>query len=424
MLNPEAHIARLLRPYSQSRLLVACSGGVDSMVLLDMIRRQNYTVEAAHVNYGLRGKDSDLDEQLVRDYCTQYALPCHIRLMDPTAWKGNIQEDARNFRYRWLEELAGQKEGSKVLFAHHADDQVETFFLNLARKSGVMGLACMPFERSLYLRPLLEISRETLVHYALENNVPWREDTSNAGFSYRRNILRNKLIPEMREMLPDLNDSVLTLVHLFQENQRQLETRLQPLSAQWMQSGVLMLTVWNALQTTEKIELLRQLEQPASLMEPLDRLASGENGKWLELHASANFPYVRVIRENAQFRLVVPATEGRTPRLISTHITTLPETFDKHSIYLDADRIIGKLHVRPWRPGDRMNPVGMEGSKLISDIILEARVPFELKSLVQVVHDDKHIHWCVGHKIGRYALATPRSERIVKCTISYPESPE
>ncbi|OFZ64242.1 MAG: tRNA lysidine(34) synthetase TilS, partial [Bacteroidetes bacterium RIFCSPHIGHO2_02_FULL_44_7] len=242
----ELHIAKILAPFREHLVLVACSGGVDSMVLSELLRRLGFQLELAHVNYGLRGTDSEADMQLVLDYGEKHKIPVHLRRANPEDFQKNTQATAREFRYAWFDELIAQREKAVIALAHHSDDQVETFFLNLARKSGVMGLACMPFQHRNWIRPLLDFSKNDLLDFAKLHRISWREDASNTKLTYKRNILRSVFIPELTAYTPELKENVLLMIHYFQEKQRELETELAPVASQWQKDRELQLDTWRA----------------------------------------------------------------------------------------------------------------------------------------------------------------------------------
>ena len=212
---------------------VACSGGVDSMVLLYILQKNGYAVSALHVNYQLRGLDSEKDQKLIETTCKRVGISVHIKRIDLHKMleinEGNLQEEARNERYAFFQNFTKTAD-SKIVFGHHADDQVETFFLNLARGAGIMGLSGMLEENTGYLRPLLPFSKAEILAYAAENNVVWREDISNESNTYQRNKLRNIILPALKQFIPELSESVLLLVSVFQENQQELERIVTPIT--------------------------------------------------------------------------------------------------------------------------------------------------------------------------------------------------
>lgn len=417
MHNIEKHIIDHWSHLKNVPLFVACSGGLDSMVLLHTFFSLGFDVTALHVNYQLRGEDSELDHQSVESYCRENNIPFDFIIgeIDPTQ---NLQESAREIRYRWFREKMEQFEGSKTLFAHHADDQIETFFLNLARKSGILGMSCMPSVNGDFIRPFLSFSKKELEAYAIENGILWREDRSNSTSKYRRNFLRNEVLPKLYAKHPELKASILDLVSVFQHTQRELEQSVAPLLKSIEETNQFPVHVFDTLSNEEKFELFRRFGVTGNELRELEKLRNTERGKRLALR---NENYAALVKDEDAFtfqKSIQPAFS-----LVLEEIDELPSSFGKHELYLDQDLIHGTLLLRSPLEGDRISPIGMTGSQLISDILKDAKIDANEKSRALILCDEKAVHWLVGHKIGRKSLATAASKKIVKCTISG-ESPK
>jgi tRNA(Ile)-lysidine synthase len=190
-----AAVLETLRAYFKTNkascYLVAVSGGKDSMLLCELLRKLALPFEVVHVNYGLRGAESEADQAFVEAYCLQYNLPLHLKRVALAAslqqQPQNLQAEARRIRYAFFSEIQQQQPDILICTAHHAADQVETFWLQLARGAGMKGLAAMAYSQKGLLRPLLNLRPETLHEVALELELKWREDSSNAALKYRRN---------------------------------------------------------------------------------------------------------------------------------------------------------------------------------------------------------------------------------------------
>jgi tRNA(Ile)-lysidine synthase len=416
MLDLSLHIEENWKQLSDQHLFVACSGGVESIVLLHLLKKHP-SVSVIHVNYQLRGEDSTKDAKFVSATCKSLCIPCDMRTFDLAEQLksgGNLQELARDVRYEWFNEILSNNPDNRILLAHHADDQVETFFLNLARKSGVMGLACMKSEHNRIIRPLLKYSKKDLINYAESKGIEWREDLSNESVKYRRNRLRNELIPEVKREIPTIDSSVLTLIDSFQVLQKSLETSVQAFIQVIRDNGTLSFDNYATLNSLERIELLRQLEVPVSVSVRLEKLYQGQKGKRIELkHAD----YSSIVRDHSQFTFV--ASNKRLPTLESTHLESLPVEFSKDEILLDLDKVNGQLSIRTWKNNDRISPLGMTGTQLISDIIKDSHLTAQAKNDLIILHDATEIHACFGLKIGRKAIATDKSKRIIKCSLLF-----
>lgn len=423
----EQHIEQKMATLRERHWYVACSGGLDSLCLTSALHSLGYPLTVVHVNYQLRGTESDEDAKFIEAFCDIHRinyLERTVNLAEQLKNGGNLQEEARTFRYNWFAELINADKNNAVALAHHSDDQVETFFLNLARKSGVMGLACMPFENKGIYRPLLEVSKNDLRAYAEEIELEWREDSSNSTNNYRRNRLRNVIIPFLNKNIDNLEESILILINQFQNKQRELSEKIRPFINELTASHQLDLQRYRNLDEFEKVELLRQLGQPSSLAHELDKLLSAQKGKKVELIQNDLNSFESVIRERDSLSFLPIRKKAFEPVLIIEQIDELPTNFSKEELYLDEAKISGTLQLRPWKLGDRMNPLGVSGSKLISDIIAESTIPAAQKDQVLILHDAQSILWCVGLKISSKAIATPSTTNLIKCSVIYSKSPE
>jgi tRNA(Ile)-lysidine synthase len=279
---------------------VACSGGVDSMVLLSVLHQLGKTIHVLHVNYQLRGEASDLDQQVIEDYCNQYSIPYSIHSVELSKELengGNLQDLARNVRYTFFKEKALEIH-SKIVLAHHADDQLELFLLNIARKSGVMGLSCMLPEYGRIIRPLLPFSKQEILEFALKEGIVWREDASNQSNKYRRNSIRNVFLPEIEAQLPEFRESCLYLIEQFQKNQLEVEQKIKIVTHKIQQENLLLYSDFDVLTEVEHIELLRQLAIPFGFLKEFKKLRHAENGKRLQLKKAKQL----VIRTKTGFK--------------------------------------------------------------------------------------------------------------------------
>ena len=406
---------------SSQKIFLACSGGVDSMTLLSIFKKAQWDIEVLHVNYQLRGEDSELDMNLVKDTCERLSIPFHLKRVDLQAILdskgGNLQEIARKVRYTFFEEKRIQSTNNYIALGHHIDDQIETFFMHLARKSGIMGMACMPSEHNQFIRPLLDFSKEEIIQYATKNKLFWREDYTNKTNKYTRNILRNILLPELQSKIPTLNESVLLLVKKFQETQLELEFKIKPIFEQFIESKNLNFIVFDSLTENQKVELLRKLGQKASLVKELNKLRNSQKGKKLLFESNIN-SFECIIRDEDNFQLIQKESDlASIPILYIEEVSNLPTVFSKNEIYLDPSKLRGELNLRKWSEGDRMIPLGMKGSKLLSDIIKDSKIPTNKKKDVLILEDENTILWCVGIRLGANGIANEHTKNILKINV-------
>lgn len=396
---------------AQKEVFIACSGGLDSMVLTHLLKNIPAKLTLLHVNYKLRGKESQGDQEFVQHYASRERLGFALKSVDLKGNRGNLQQNARDIRYAWFAE---QVKPHDILFlGHHQDDQLETFYLNLARKSGNAGMACMTEIQGNIMRPLLDYSKKDLYTFALENKISWREDSSNKSNKYRRNLLRNEILPFLEQEIPGLRDSILTLIPVFQENRKHVEKSVEELIADIRKTSHLYLEIWRDLTVEQRISILKSFGYASKQLPEIEKLATAQKGK------SVSLQEYTIIREENSFYFKKRASQTKKPILEVSKVIELPTVFNKDVIFLDAAKISGKLKIRTWKKGDRMTSVGMEGSKLISDIITDAKVPHAFRKEVLILEDEREIYWCVGLKIGKAALANESSKEILCCKIIY-----
>ena len=399
---------------ANKKVFVACSGGVDSVVLLCFLKTFCKNVEVIHVNYGLRGLESDGDEQFVREICFQFGLPLIIKKVDTKSILsesgGNLQEVARKIRYELFDSLLLENPESYVALGQHANDQVETFFQHLARKSGIMGMACMLPIHSSYVRPFLKVSKADLIEYAHSNNFSWREDSSNQQNKYTRNKLRNVYLPLVEKEIPDLVSSVLLLVEAFQETQKDIEVSATKIVKALLANQYWVGDSFDQNSKEVKVEVIRQLGGGYEVLEQLEKIRFSQKGK---IVSCGDFQFYK---ENNGFSLK-NKLESKEYELLIKQVDCLPANFSKDLIFLDEAKIKGKLKVRIWRYGDRIAPIGMNGTKLISDVLTESKVESSIRDSCLVVEDENEIVWCVGYKISRKSVADHTAKSILKVQI-------
>lgn len=419
MNNIKDFISKKWEPLFSKKIFVACSGGVDSITLLSIFKELKFDVEALHVNYNLRGQDSIDDQNFVKTFCKDNNIPFHLKTIylgeHLEKNGGNLQEEARKIRYAFFEEFKLKSSNNFIALGHHLDDQVETFFMHIARKSGVLGMSCMLDKNEQYIRPFLSFKKQEIIEYANSKRILWREDVTNQTNKYTRNILRNILIPEIKESFPNIEQSISTLIEVFQENQKKTEKTVSPIIDNITFTNQLTLKQYKQLSKNEKFELLRRLNLKHGYIKELDKLSQSQKGKFISIESkSITFIY----NEGDYFHFIENNTvKSDVPKLVIKNASKLPETFTSSSIYLDSEKIKGKLQLRTWKSGDRMKPIGLKGSKLISDIIKDAKVPSHQKNEILVLTDDENILWCVNHKVSSIANANTSSKSILQVSL-------
>lgn len=411
----EVYFKSFVEQHELNHVIVACSGGVDSMVLLHLSAKFILETEVVHINYQLRGDDSDKDQLIVQQESEKRGVKASVHKVDLREQLdkegGNLQETARTIRYELLMSSC-LNNNANVLLAHHADDQVETFFLNLARGGGMMGLSAMLPVSDWKCRPLLPFSKAEIIEYALQNGISWREDRSNEKLDYARNKLRNVLLPEMSLSFPDLGGETLFLIEQFQRSILLIQEDVITFLNEFDSTSLLPFSIYDQWDEHHLMEFMRELHLSPGLLKELKKLRKSEKGKLIKLNNSA---FKAIFKEENGFYFSKVSSIQKSV-IVKEVCKELPTHFDLNCIYLDPEKVKGELTVRTWEIGDRIKPLGMKGSKLISDILKDAKIPANKKKNQLVVVDQEKIIWCVGFSISRDAIATSHS-KIIKLTI-------
>ena len=421
------------------KLVLAVSGGVDSMVLTDLMQKAGAHFVVAHCNFHLRGEESDGDEQFVCEYAEKNDLQCFVNHFDTekyAAKKGvSIEMAARDLRYAWFEELRQQLGYDKIVLAHHADDQIETFFINLLRGAGLHGLKGMKPKNGVLIRPLLWASREQIRKYAIENQIVWREDHTNAETVYLRNKIRNLLIPLMDEISADARNSIgKSIGFLASENElyRQLlnERFLQLVSADGSVKGVEKSVFQGDNGFQLLFEWLRQYgfntDQCRFVFEGL------ENSVGKRFYSPSH--QVTIEREVLQLTEISDKSDEIYTIEAGQEDFDLPfrmhcacfekwegfEVEKKSSVgTFDLDKIDFPLTLRHWRQGDRFHPFGMKGSKLLSDFFVNQKYTnCQKESQWLLVSANGDILWVVGQRIDDRYKVQKDTKSVFECCLS------
>ena len=443
------------------KVILALSGGIDSMVLADLLLKAKVEFVAAHCNFHLRGEESDGDEKFVREFAEKHGIQCfekHFETEKYAVEQGiSIEMAARDLRYAWFEELRQQLGYDKIAVAHHADDQAETFFINLLRGAGLNGLKGMKPQNGVIIRPLLWASREQIHQYAVENQILWREDHTNAESVYLRNKIRNQLLPAFDELQPEARQGLYkSLEHLSSENEL-YRALLKEKLAQMVEcdekvqrfsfSAFLDCFVpRNDAKRPLEVKVPEPVEGPTYSFQLLFewlrnygfntdqcRFIYEAIGTGIGNHFDSATHRLVVGRDDLQlFEIKEDANEeiqieiGEEEILSPIHLcfSKLEKTpdfiIDKSSevAQLDFDKLKFPLTLRHWRHGDRFHPLGMKGSKLLSDFFVDQKfTEYQKRNVWLLVSADNAIVWVVGHRIDERFKTNSETKIIFRCQL-------
>ena len=404
-------------------VLVAVSGGRDSMVLAEKVRREGGPFAVAHCNFRLRGAESDADEALVREWTSRHGVTCHVRAFDTEAFAAaegiSIEMAARQLRYRWFGQLCREHGYEAVLTAHHAGDNAETFFLNLLRGSGVKGLCGMPEEGFLpdpdygdipLRRPLLRLTRADIDRLVEEWGLPYRDDRTNAENTVKRNKLRNQVFPVLREINPSFEETLAADMQRLRQVERIADDYFQEHVSLVWDGRRIDTDLLKTLPSWEYI-LYRILSQegmaPALIDQATEVVRSGLSGRRVGAFISATG---RLVREEAVGTPEIIVTEkawepGRSP--------VMPEGV----LAVDADLVRGDLAADRWAAGDWIRPLGMRGRKKLQDWFKDRHFSLVDKQRAVVVRDSgladaHHVVAIAGHTIDQAYRITASTRRV------------
>lgn len=395
-----------LQPFN---LCVACSGGLDSTVLLEALIPLGFQPRILHINYQLRGAESDKDEAFVRSLAQKHQLQIEVVRCPKEQTKGkgiNLQEAARKFRHELFREFIQKSAENRVLLAHHADDQVETFFLQLMRGSGIFGLGGMHTERNGIIRPFLGLSKEDLKKHALENGIQWREDASNEENNYKRNQFRNIIIPQLLETNPELKNSVQLIQTAFRETQLAIQDSLKPKLQTWETNAQIPFNEWSELTMEERIACCYHFSWPLWM---IDRIQGLRDAK-----LSAKIDMSSLFRTKDGFSWNSNFSKISQWEFKIEEVEFLPKSFSKWEIYLDPASISIPLTKSFANASDTIQRPGVKGKTKVFKLLKDAGIPEQWRDSYPVFKSGKEIVWIPGVTVSKKHLAPPSIRLIIK----------
>ncbi|MCL7762352.1 tRNA lysidine(34) synthetase TilS [Polaribacter sp. Z014] len=410
------HLNKNLPFLKDKKLLIAISGGIDSVVLAHLLSALNFNISLAHCNFNLRGKESDLDEEFVRELGKKQNINTFVTHFKTEEFakenKQSTQIAARNLRYDWFNELIKKHQFDYILTAHHADDNLETFLINLTRGAGLDGLTGIPEINGNIVRPLLKFSRNDILTFVKENNISWREDKSNASTKYIRNKIRHQILPVLKEINPSLLETFAKTSEHLKESQQIIEDKIGEISNEitTTENNILKIDVSKVEKLSNPKAYLYQLLKDYNFTEwdDVSNLLSAQSGK--QIHSKTH-----TLLKDRGFLLLAKKDFSTAPEMTTeinenTTLITQPihlkletveekSTENKQTIYVDKQRLQFPLKLRKWQDGDFFYPAGMTGKKKLSKYFKDEKFSLLQKQNTWLLcNNDNAIIWVVGHR--------------------------
>lgn len=419
-------------------ILVGVSGGVDSVTLCDLLYHAGFNFAVAHCNFGLRGSESDADDIFTESLAQNYSVPYfkqYFNTKKEAEEKGiSIQMAARDLRFKWFEQVRVENDYHAIAVATHHDDSIETFFINLLRGTGLKGLTGIKPEQNRIVRPLLFASRADIEEYARSTGYAWREDRSNQDTKYLRNRLRAQVIPELKDMTGSLDKTFHETFQNLKQADDFIENQLDEVLAKIIHT--------EGEQTVIHLPELRKNKNASFLIyrvlspfgfnrdqaeQVVGAIREGHPGKQFYARGYELF----IDREEARIQPATRPKKGAAqlpaksvsieqPVQVSTFIAAVNE-YDQEANHnkalLDFDKLKFPLTLRFPKKGDRFVPLGMRGSKLLSDFFIDEKVPLNKKAQIPVVESAGEIVWVAGYRISDVYKLTPDTQNVYVITL-------
>jgi len=413
----------------QDAILLGVSGGLDSMVMTDLFDKAGYNVGIAHCNFSLRGNESDDDEQVVKIYAAGKKIPFYSKRFETKKYAAangtSIQMAARDLRLNWFNEIANREGYKYIATAHHLDDQIETFFINLLRGTGIAGLHGILPKSGKLIHPLMFAGRKEISQYAEKHNLKYREDSSNSKTEYIRNKIRHKVIPELEKIKPGFSNILSTNIFQIRSVENIFRSHLK--------------NTWHSISTKDQdlikinIKKLKQLpELETYLFEFLSPYGFNTSDAVQIAISMDTIPGKQFYSKShrlildREYVLIEEIKILMNPQeefLVNQNIYTVDiplklniKTFSKTTGFqlltepcfaqLDADKIEFPLKIRKWQKGDNFYPLGMQGKKLVSDFFADQKFSLIQKEACWLLLSGNNILWIIGHRIdNRYKIS-------------------
>tara|TARA_B100000678_G_scaffold268932_1_gene255631 strand:- start:6817 stop:8130 length:1314 start_codon:yes stop_codon:yes gene_type:complete len=425
------HLKKNFPSISASKLIIAVSGGVDSIVLFHLCLKLKLNFFVAHCNFKLRKKESDLDEKFVRDLAIKHNIKFYTKSFNTKKLSNNdnksIQMVARELRYSWFEELSKELNVKHILTAHHLDDSLETFLINLSRGSGIDGLLGIPEVNDTVYRPLLIFKKDEILSYAKENKITWREDSSNKKREYLRNQIRLEVIPKLKEINPNLLDNFSKSIDRLQQSKSIIKDKMDDFikNVSFTRDEKIYFEI-NKIKKVSNIdaylyELLKKYN--FTQWDDIRDLLDSQSGKQIisKTHKLLKDREYLILVKNSEVEnksLLINKSSKEVAVSVGKIKVSIAKKISKEDsdvIYLDSAKLDFPLRVRNVLSGDYFYPFGMNGKKKVSKYLKDKKISVFDKDKVLILETSKNkIIWVVGMRLDDRFSVTDNTKEITK----------
>jgi tRNA(Ile)-lysidine synthase len=424
---------------TDEKILLAVSGGIDSMVMAHLFLQAGYKIGIVHCNFSLRAIESDWDEDLVRKYAESHNIPFFTTLFETKAFaKKNgisVQMAARELRYTWFEEIRKKNKYDLVAVAHNLNDNIETLIINLTRGTGLAGLSGMRVISNRIIRPLLFATRKEISDYCSLNGIEYREDKSNADTKYIRNKIRHKVIPVLKEINPSIETTLNETAERFSGINEIVSEYIGKLREKISEESTDIITLNISLLRPHlhNKAILFELFRPFSItnvqLEDLLKVINGETGGQIftgthRIIKNRKEIIISSEESNEASSYLIRSIAGlkKVPGIESANYATITDIFDippdPSTACIDAEKLVFPLVVRKWKAGDYFYPLGMKQKKKLSDYFIDNKYSILDKENKLILESEGKIVWIIGERIdNRFKITrTTRKALTIKST--------
>jgi tRNA(Ile)-lysidine synthase len=424
---------------SDEKVLLAVSGGADSVLMARLFKDNNFTFDIAHINFRLRGTESDEDEVFVRELAAALGVRFFTKSLDTRQYasdhKISVEMAARDLRNEWLGDLKNEEKYQSVALGHHKSDHLETVLLNLTKGTSIRGLRGIMPVSGIYIRPMLFATREEIVEYATSLGLKWRTDSTNSDIKFQRNLIRKEVVPVLKKINPSIEGSVFENTYYLSLIEKFMNSELKSLYDQIVRiDGEITMINKNALISSGASELLlfeilKPLMFNSRMIRRINLNLNSEPGRifsspdfdllidrddlFLTKKSEISIKNNLVINQPGKYKF--NDQEITVDMILKSAVVNLK---DSNVGYLDQSKVEFPLTIRFWRFGDYFYPFGMNQSKKLSDYLIDEKIPLLTKRKICVVESGNDICWIVGMRIDNRFGINEKTNKIIKISVN------